>query len=77
MQRTFQGAFHSLSGNLIFFPLRKFLKDQTNGNPKLQWLVNMLDESEVPSQTVTVFGMSSKKHVVLSYPDGRLCDFVD
>ena len=37
----------------------------------------MVDESEVHSQTVTVFGLSPKKHVVLPYPDGRLFDFVD
>ena len=38
-------------------------------------LVNTADESELPSQTVTVFAWSSKKHAVLLYPDGRLCIF--
>ena len=33
------------------------------------------DESELPSQAVTVFAWSSKKQVVLHYPDGRLCTF--
>ena len=36
-------------------------------------LVNTKDESELPSQTATVFTWSSKKHPVLCYPDGRLC----
>ena len=38
----------------------------------MQCLVNTADESELPSQTVTVFAWSSKKYVVLRYPDGRL-----
>ena len=35
----------------------------------------MADESEPLSQAVTVFAWSTKKRVVLSYPDGRLCVF--
>ena len=38
-------------------------------------LVNMVDESELPSQAVTIFALSPKETVVLSYPDGRLCIF--
>ena len=38
-------------------------------------LVNMVDESELPSQAVTVFALSPKENVVLSYPDRRLCIF--
>ena len=30
------------------------------------------DESELPSQAVTVFAWSSKKHVILHYPNGTL-----
>ena len=37
--------------------------------------MNTADESELPSQAVTVFAWSSKKHVVLCYPVGRLCVF--
>ena len=33
------------------------------------------DESELPSQAVTVFAWSTRKHAVLCYPDGRLCTF--
>ena len=33
--------------------------------------MNTVDESELPSQAVTVFVWSSKKHVVLRYPAGR------
>ena len=63
------------SRELKFSPLRKLCKDQKNGNPKVQCLVNTVDESECPSQDVTVFAWSSKKHAVLRYPDGRLCVF--
>ena len=38
--------------------------------------MNIADESELLSQAVTVFAWSSKKHAVLSYPDGRLCVFL-
>ena len=41
----------------------------------MQCLVNMADESELPSQAVTVFAWSSQKHAVVHYPDGRLCVF--
>ena len=32
---------------------------EINGNPKVQYLVNMVDESELPSQAVIVFARSS------------------
>ena len=35
----------------------------------------MADESEIPGQALIVFAWSSKKHVVLCYPDGRLWVF--
>ena len=41
----------------------------------MQCLVNTADETEHPSQVVTVFSWSLKTHVVLGYPDGRLCVF--
>ena len=37
--------------------------------------MNMADESELPSQVVTVFAWSSKNHEPLRYPDWRLCVF--
>ena len=63
------------SRELKFFPLRDFVNTKINGNPKVQSLVNTADELELPSQAVTVFAGSSKKHVLLRYPDGRLCVF--
>ena len=42
----------------------------------MQCLVNVADESGLPSQAVTVFAWSSKIYVVLQYPDGRLCIFM-
>ena len=38
----------------------------------MQYLVNTVDVSELPSEAVTVFAWSSKKHMVLPYPDGKL-----
>ena len=32
---------------------------EINGNPKVQYLVNMVDESELSGQAVTVFAWSS------------------
>ena len=51
------------SRKLKFFPLRNFVKAKINGHPKVRCLVNMLDEPDLPSQ----------KHVLLHYPNGRLC----
>ena len=39
----------------------------------MQYLVNMADESELPSLAVPVFAWSLNKHAVLHYPDGRFC----
>ena len=39
----------------------------------MQCLVNMIEDSELPSQAVTVFAWSSKKHAILHYLDERLC----
>ena len=39
-------------------------------------LVNVGDESELPSQAITVFAWSSKIHAVLCYPGGRLWNFL-
>ena len=49
------------------------VKTEINGNPKVQCLVNTVDESELPSQALTVFAWSPKRHAVLSYPDGHSC----
>ena len=40
---------------------------------KVRCLLNMADALEYPSQAMTVFPRSSKKHATLCYPDGRLC----
>lgn len=37
--------------------------------------MNTTDESKLPSQPVTFFVWSSKKHVILYYHDARLCIF--
>ena len=46
---------------------------EINRNSKVQHLVNMVDESELSNQAITVFAWSSKRHMVLHYADGRLC----
>ena len=48
---------------------------EINRNSKVQHLVNMVDESELSNQAITVFAWSSKRHMVLHYADGRLCIF--
>ena len=59
----------------MYFKKKNFIKTKINGNLKVQCLVNMAGESELPNQAVTVFALSSRKHAVLCYPDGRLCVF--
>ena len=41
------------------------------GNPKVQCLVHMVNDSKFPRQAVTIFAWSSKRHVVLHYPDSN------
>ena len=41
----------------------------------MQRVVNTEDETELPGQASTVFVCSSKKHEILSFPDGRLYIF--
>ena len=41
----------------------------------MQWLMNVADASELPSQSVAVFAQSSKQHWVLYYPDWRVYIF--
>ena len=47
---------------------------EINGNSKVQCLVNVINESQPPSQVVTVFVWCSRKQrkqMILHYPDGR------
>ena len=53
----------------------KICKDQNKWKSEGAMSGEYADESELPSQAVTVFAWSSKKQVVLHYPDGRLCTF--
>ena len=43
----------------------------------MQCLVNKADESELPSKVVSFCLIIKKKHVVLSFPYGRLSAFID
>ena len=60
---------------LKFFLLREFCKDQNKWKSEGAMSGEYADESGLPSQAVTVFAWSSKKHAVLLYHDGRLCIF--
>ena len=60
---------------LNFFPFREFCKDWNTRIPKVHCLMNTVDESELTSQPVKVFAWSSKKRVVLPYPERRLYVF--
>ena len=47
---------------------------EINGNSKVQCLVDVINESELPSQVVTVFAWCSRKQrkqMISHYPDGR------
>ena len=51
---------------------------EVNGNSKVQCLMNVMNESELPGQVLTVFVWSSRKQrkqMILHYPDGRWCAF--
>ena len=70
----FQVPFYSLPGNWIFFHIREFCKDRNKWKSKGamsdeygRW-INVLAQ-------LSVFALSSKKHMFLHYPDGRLCVF--
>ena len=47
-----------LGGNEIFFHYENFVKTKINENLKIQCLMNVADESELPSQSVIVFAQS-------------------
>ena len=72
-QKNVSDAFYSIPGNWNIFHSGNFIKTEINGHLKVQCLVNMADESELLSKAVTIFVWSSKKHMVLTYPDGSLC----
>ena len=42
---------------------------EINVNPHVQCRVNMADDSELPSQAMTVLARSSKQHAVLRCPN--------
>ena len=63
------------SRNWSLLHWENFVETEIKGKLKVQSLVNMVDESELPSQGVATVAWSSKKHAVLYYPDGRLCVF--
>ena len=67
--------FYSLPEKGNFFHQDNFVKTKINGYPKVQYLVNVANESKVSSHAVTNFAWSSKKHVVLDYPVGILSVF--
>ena len=61
-QRTVPGTFTVFQGIDIFF-IKIIYKD---GNLKMHCLVNMVCESKLPSQAVTVVDWSARKHAVLT-----------
>ena len=54
------GCLLQSSRELKFFPLREFCEDRNEWKSEGACLVNMADESELPSQVVTPFAWSSK-----------------
>ena len=56
----------------IFF-IKIICKDRNKWKSKMWCLVNMVSDSELPSQAVTVVVRSAEKHAVLRYSYERLC----
>ena len=75
-KELFQVPFTVFQGIEIFFHLENIVKIKISGHPKLQCLVNTVNESELPSQVVTVCTWSSKKHAVLLYSDRKLQELI-
>ena len=59
-QRTFQVPF-KVSQGIEIFSIKTFVKTEINGHPKIQCMVNIANESELPSQAVTDFAWSPRK----------------
>ena len=59
-KELFEVSFIVFQGNEIFFT-KSILKTKINANPNVQYQVNMADESDLPSQSVAIFALSSKK----------------
>ena len=57
-KELFQVSFTVFYGNEIFFHYENFVKTKINENLKIQCLMNVADESELPSQSVIVFAQS-------------------
>ena len=73
-KELFQGPFPVFQG-IEIFSIKRFVKIEINGNPKMQYLVIIMDELELPNQAGKVFAWWSKKHTVLYYSDERLYIF--
>ena len=54
-KELFKASFTVFQEMEIFFLSKNFVKAKVNGNLMVQCLVNMANESELPSQAVTVF----------------------
>ena len=59
-KELFEVSFTVFQGNQIFF-IKSILKTKINANPKVQCQVNKADESDLPSQSVAIFALSSTK----------------
>ena len=71
-KEMFQVPFTVFQG-IEFFHQKNFVKIKTNGNLKVQCLLNTEDKSELSRQAVAGFAWSLNKQAFLCYPDGRLC----
>ena len=72
-QRTILGAFYSFSQNWNFFPLKEFCKDWNKWTSESAMSDEYGEWIRTSQPSCNSFAWSSKKHVVLNYPDERFC----
>ena len=74
-KELFKVPFTVFGGNGNFFYSESFVKAKINGNLMVQCLVNMANESELPSQAVTVFALVIKEMCCLVFSQWKINNF--
>ena len=75
-KELFKAPFTVFQEMEIFFLSENFVKAKVNGNLMVQCLVNMANESELPSQAVTVFALVIKEMCHLVFSQWKIKNFL-
>ena len=75
-KELFKAPFTVFQEMEIFFLSKNFVKAKVNGNLMVQCLVNMANESELPSQAVTVFALVIKEMCHLVFSQWKIKNFL-